>query len=161
MSRSLLTLVALIALSVLSGTAHGQLLLPDSPRPRQAEAERAASDWLDLIDADRGAESFARLTDVFRENLTPEIWQESIEQTNRDLGRRMSRSLRRIVWYQDPADAPLPGTYVAVEFDSVFENADPHFQYVILHSRSGEPFKIMRNESTFSLNNPPSLIDNR
>jgi hypothetical protein len=42
-----------------------------------------------------------------------------------------------------------PGTYAAVEFDSVFENASNHFEYVMLHSLVGEPFRIMRRESTF------------
>ncbi len=161
MSNPRLQLAVLFALLLLCGSVHGQLLLPDSPRPRQAEAEKVASEWLDLVDADRDVESFALLTDVFRANLTPEIWRESVAQTNRDLGKRLSRTLRRLVWYQDPADAPLPGTYVAVEFDSVFENAESHFQYVILHSISGEHFRIMRNESTFVLKNPPSSLGER
>jgi len=41
--------------------------------------------------------------------------------------------------------------YAAVEFDSVFENADQHFQFIILHSQRDEPCRVMRSESTFVL----------
>jgi hypothetical protein len=47
--------------------------------------------------------------------------------------------------------SPLPGLYAAVEIDSAYENAARHFQYIMLHSQEGAPFKVMRNEATFVL----------
>jgi hypothetical protein len=154
MPRMIQRLIALGLLLAFSFSVHAQLLPPDAPRPRQPEAERVASEWLDLVEANKSAESLALQTDVLRANLTEESWREGIARTNQELGKRLSRELRRIVWYDDPVDAHLPGTYVAVEFDSVFEHSESHFQYVILHSLSGEPFRIMRNEATYVLDQP-------
>ena len=125
------------------------------PNARDPEAEAFATRWLDMLEQGNADGSFALLTDMFKANLTPETWRSAILETKETLGALQSRRLRRIVWYQDPKDAPLPGTYVAVEFDSIYENADKHFRYVILHSQKGEPFRVMRSESTFVLNKGP------
>jgi hypothetical protein len=119
--------------------------------PRDPEVEAFTTRWLDMLEKGRASESFALLTDTFKANLTPDTWRSAIVDTKAKLGTLKNRKLRRIVWYQDPKDAPLPGTYVAVEFDSSYENAEKHFRYVILHSLKGEPFKVMRDESTFVL----------
>lgn len=137
----------LLLLIILPGMACAQALWPEQAHPRQAEALAAAEHWLDLFEARDDAASFAQLTEIFQQDLTPEIWREAVDGAHARLGKLISRKLRRIVWYQDPEDAPLPGTYAAVEFDSVYEKAALHFGFVILHSLSGEPFRIMRHES--------------
>jgi len=124
-----------------------------SIHPRQDEAESFAVKWLELCDVGEHKETYALLTDVFKVNLTPNAWRKQIEDTYRPLGKLVSRKLRRIVWYENPKDAPLPGTYAAVEFDSVYDNTRSHFQFVILHSRKGEPFRVMRSESDIALKN--------
>jgi hypothetical protein len=144
-------LIALFAIALRPAFAQ---LEPPSEHPRQQEAVRVASEWLDLNDQGKNEQSFEMLAPTFKRNLTPTIWREAITDTNAKLGKRFSRSLRRVVWYENPRNAPLPGMYAAVEFDSVFEKADMHFQYVMLHSQDGAPFRIMRNEVTFALNKP-------
>ena len=120
--------------------------------PRHDEAVKFASDWLVMLETLDPQKSFGLLTDIFKSNLTKSDWEISLSETKQSLGELQSRSLRRVVWYEDPADAPLPGTYAAVEFDSVYKNESKHFQYIILHSRNGEPFRVMRHESTVFLN---------
>lgn len=132
--------------------ASMQQKAPAPGTPRDPEAEAFTTRWLDMLEEGKADDAFALLTDTFKGNLTPEAWRSAILDTKAKLGALKSRQLRRIVWYQDPKDAPLPGTYVAVEFDSSYENADKHFRYVILHSLKGEPFQVMRDESTFALN---------
>ena len=123
--------------------------------PREAEAVKFANEWLDLVDQGNDVASFELLTSTFQRNLTANSWRQAIVGTNAKLGARISRKLRRVVWYDNSANAPLPGLYAAVEFDSVFENADQHFQYVVLHSQRDEPFRVMRNETTFALKKSP------
>ena len=123
--------------------------------PREAEATQVATDWLNLLDSGQSKESFDQLTDTFRGNLTEVLWHDQITATKRTLGALGDRKLRRVVVYHDPENAPLPGTYVAVEFDSSYQHAGSHFQYVMLHSLSGESFKVMRHEQFFALNDPP------
>jgi hypothetical protein len=140
-----------VATAILSFAAAGQVA-DSTSHPRYAEAITFASAWLNLVEAGDAEASFAQLAPTFQGNLTPAEWREVITRTRRDLGKRVSRTLRRVVWYDNPPNAPLPGLYAAVEYDSVFENADKHFQYVILHSQNRAPFRVMRNEATFALN---------
>ena len=122
-----------------------------SKHPRYAEAVDFAATWVDLFDAGDEKASFDQLAPTFQRNLTPAEWLRAIEESAAKLGKRRSRTLRRVVWYENPANAPLPGLYAAVEFDSVFENASKHFRVVILHSQNGEPFKVMRSEADVAL----------
>ena len=144
-------LVGFIAL--VSHLAIAQVAEPALTHPRQSEAVKVASDWLDLVESGNDERSYAMLAPIFQRNLTAESWRESVTERNYKIGKRLSRKLRRVVWYDNPLNAPLPGLYAAVEFDSVFENADKHFQFVILHSENGIPFQIMRNEFTVALKN--------
>jgi len=140
-----------VGIASLSFAASGQVA-DSTSHPRYAEAITFASAWLNLVEAGDDEASFAQLAPTFQRNLTTADWREVITRTRQTLGKRVSRTLRRVVWYDNPSNAPLPGLYAAVEYDSVFENADKHFQYVILHSQNGAPFKVMRNEATFALN---------
>lgn len=157
--RGAMRTAAILGLSLLfMGSACAQLLLPDAPRARQAEAEAFAREWLVLVDAADAKGSYDLLTDSFAGNMSLRQWRSSIERNARENGKLKSRSLRRIVWYDNPANAPLPGTYAAVEFDGVYANAPQHFQYVVLHSMAGEPFRVMRSEVTSILDSPPDGV---
>jgi hypothetical protein len=126
----------------------------DANHDRYQEALDFANNWLDHFDAGDADATFNLLAPIFQANLTREVWSRSVAESRAKLGKRLSRKLRRIVWYQDPANAPLPGLYAAVEFDSVFVNADRHFQYLMLHSQNGAPFRLMRREATEVFNKP-------
>jgi hypothetical protein len=143
------TVLGLIGVFTLNANAQNAI---GSNHPRYLEAVKFASNWRDLIDEGKHEEAYSYLSPTFQKNLTTESWKNAVGGTRIELGARLSRSLRRVVWYDNPVNAPLPGLYAAVEFDSVFENARTHFQFIILHSQNGAPFKVMRNESTITLN---------
>ena len=138
----------LVALGALAQGAHAESTQPVPLHPREAEAVSFATEWLDLLDAGKAEESFNLLTPLFKANLTADEWRNSVIERKAQLGKLLSRKLKRVVWYENPANAPLPGTYVAVEFDSEYERTDKHFQYIMLHSQHGEPFRVMRHQST-------------
>ena len=121
---------------------------PAGSNPRDAEVEAFVTNWLDLLEQGEADKSYAFLTDIFKSNLTIDEWRAALAGTKERLGALRNRRLRRIVWYENPADAPMPGTYIAVEFDSAYEKAPRHFRYVVLHTQGDEPFRVMRDEST-------------
>jgi hypothetical protein len=121
---------------------------PAASNPRDAEIEAFATNWLDLLEHGEADKSYAFLTDIFKSNLTINDWRTTLAETKERLGTLRSRRLRRIVWYEDPPEAPMPGTYIAVEFDSVYEKAPRHFRYLVLHTQGDEPLRVMRDEST-------------
>ena len=121
---------------------------PAASNPRDSEVEAFATHWLDLLEQGETDKSYAFLSDIFKSNVTIDQWRVTLAQTQQRLGKLRARRLRRIAWYENPPDAPLPGTYVAVEFDSIYENAPQHFRYVVLHTQGDQPFRVMRDEST-------------
>lgn len=119
-----------------------------APNPRDPEVEAFTLHWLDLLEQGEADKSYAFLTDIFKSHVTIDQWRALLTETKQSLGALRSRRLRRIVWYKDPPDAPTPGTYIAIEFDSVYEKAPQHFRYVVLHAQGEEPLRVMRDEST-------------
>jgi len=116
--------------------------------PRTEEAKELAIEWLDLLESKSIKEAFDMLSPTFKSNLNFENWSKTNTVTRDKLGKLLERKFKRVVPYQDPPNSPLPGLYMAVEFDSVYEKASKHFQYIILHSQNNEPFKVMRHEVT-------------
>ncbi len=128
---------------------------PGSAHPRNAEAEAFAVHWLDLVDKGDGKASFDLLTPHYQAEHTRKSWQQALTDNRAALGPLRGRSLVRIIWHVDPPKAPVPGTYATVEFDSVYANTRSHSQSVLLHSLIGEPFKVMRVDSTIVLKTKP------
>ena len=148
MNRRLL----LLSLSVAaSKVAQAQQPSPPPQNPREAEAVAFAVAWLAMLEEGDDLKSFDLLAPTFQRNLTRATWKAALNDSKTQLGNQTSQKLRRVVWYENPKNAPLPGTYAAVEFDSTYENSDLHFRYVVLHSQNSEPFRVMRNESTQAL----------
>ena len=137
--------IPLLFLFFLSFDVNSQLL---NVHARAEESKEIAIEWLDLLESGNYKKSFEMLSPIFKANLTSDGWAEINSSNREQVGKLLSRKFKRIVPYQDPPNSPLPGLYIAVEFDSVYEKASKHFQYIILHSQNSEPFKVMRHEVT-------------
>jgi hypothetical protein len=65
-------------------------------------------------------------------------------------GQLKQRSILKITWTKDPAAAPAPGVYAAIEVASRYNGVDRHCGYVVLYQKSdGDNFQVMRQESNF------------
>ena len=65
-------------------------------------------------------------------------------------GPLLERRLLKFTWLKDPAGAPFPGIYVAVDIATKFEKIDRHCGYIVLYQQpSGGSFQVMRAESNF------------
>ena len=147
--------LAFIFFMIIPQLSLAEIINNSESNPREAEAVKIANDWLNIVESGDDKQSFSMLPPIFQQNLTQDTWRESVLDRNAKTGKLISRKLRRVVWYDNPANAPLPGLYAAVEFDSLFENTDKHFQFVILHSQNDEAFKVIRNEADVALKNTP------
>ena len=108
--------------------------------PREQEAISFVTDWLNLIEDQNVSDSYTMVSDQFIGSEAQ--WHESVTSDVESLGSLISRKFIRSVAYIDPPNAPQKGLYVAIEFNSVYKQARKHFQYIIVHSENGEPFKI-------------------
>ena len=65
-------------------------------------------------------------------------------------GRAIERRVMRTTRYDNPANAPAPGIYIAFDFVGRFEHADRNCGYIILYqSQAGGPFQVTRTDQTF------------
>jgi hypothetical protein len=65
-------------------------------------------------------------------------------------GRTIERRVMRTTRYDNPANAPAPGIYIAFDFVGRFELVDRNCGYIILYQPpEGGPFQITRTDQTF------------
>lgn len=109
---------------------------------------RATQDYFDAIEAGDPARAYAMLTPEHRNTIMLSTF---FEQNRRQIdlaGQLRDRKMLRLTWTKDPADAPLPGIYAAVDIASRHSRVDRECGYLVWFQRSeGGPFKLMRIES--------------
>jgi hypothetical protein len=72
----------------------------------------------------------------------------------------MQRTILKVTWTKDPAAAPFPGVYAAIDIATHFVNVDRHCGYVVLCQRpSGGDFEVMRQESNFIDNTTAEKVE--
>jgi hypothetical protein len=60
------------------------------------------------------------------------------------------RRITTVTWTKNPAHAPVPGVYAALDLVSRFANIDRHCGYLVLYQApSGGAFQIMRDENNY------------
>ena len=59
----------------------------------------------------------------------------------------------KITWTKDPANAPAPGVYAAVDLASRFDNIDRHCGYIVLYQNNAStPFLVVHQEDNYITN---------
>lgn len=77
-------------------------------------------------------------------------------------GQVKERRIIKTSWTKDPAKAPAPGVYVAVDLASRFERIDRHCGYIVLYQADASaPFQVVRQESAFITNEQASDIEKK
>jgi hypothetical protein len=84
-------------------------------------AERAALEWLKLIDADDARASWAAAATLFRRAVPEQQWTQALEAARGPLGHLESRHLTKAQPATTLPGAP-DGEYVVFQFDTVFEH---------------------------------------
>ena len=99
-------------------------------REKEAAAVVAAEQWLSLVDRGQYTESWKEAAEYFRSAVNQTQWEQMAQATRKPLGKIMSRSARTKMY-----TTTLPGTpdgeYVAIEFETSFENKKSAIETVI------------------------------
>jgi Protein of unknown function (DUF4019) len=112
--RSILRLI--IAGLILSG---GIAMASDVGK--EAAAVSAAEKWLATVDAREYASSWKEAAELFRNAITPEQWEQSMQTARKPLGKLISRKVLTKVYKSSLPGAP-DGEYVVIQFATSFEN---------------------------------------
>jgi hypothetical protein len=92
----------------------------------------------------------ALLADVNKQNQPFPGFADAIPKYNLQSGIIKERSIVTVKWTKDPAHAPAPGVYAALDIISRFENIDRYCGFLILYQATdGGVLRVMREESNF------------
>lgn len=95
----------------------------------QALARKAAEEWLALLDAGKYGESWDAADPGFKQTVTREAWEDQLK-SRAALGKLVSRKLAKSDLLTNPSFGP-PGEYVAIRYESSFENLKSAVELVI------------------------------
>lgn len=152
-------LCALLAFGVQLAQAQAPTAAPkqvpaDEWAPSDADKQTVqalGARWLALKDAGQGKEAWDFFSPAFREKVAFADWNARLVKFNAMAGPVRERRLVRITWFNDPPQAPAPGTYAALEYHNAFERIPQHLENVILHRPPGAGFfSVLRNEVDFA-----------
>jgi len=114
------------------------------------QARRTALDYMADMDSGKYAEAYAFLADIDKKGQSLSAFSDRLRQFNARAGAVVERRVVTITWTKNPAQAPLPGIYVALDLVSRFANIDRHCGFLVLYqSPSGDGFQVMREENNF------------
>jgi hypothetical protein len=108
---STLVVVVLIlsALPVLAGTSE-----------KEKAAVISTEKWLNIVDAEKYAESWKGAAELFRNSVKQEQWEQSLQAARKPLGKLISRKIKTMTYATSLPGAPV-GEYVVIQFESSFE----------------------------------------
>jgi hypothetical protein len=116
----------------------------------ERQARKTANDFMADEDSGRAAEAYARFAEINRAHQPFPEFSASVHAFGAKSGAVVERRITTVTWTKNPAQAPLPGVYVALDLVSRFANVDRHCGYLVLYQApSGGTFQIMREESNY------------
>ena len=77
--------------------------------------------WLEIVDAEKYAESWEEAAELFKSAISEVNWEESIKVVRRPLGKVISRKLDSQKYMTSLPGAP-DGAYVVIQYKTKFEN---------------------------------------
>ncbi len=120
---------------------------------QEAAAVEAALNYFTASDAGATASSYALLTPEMKRTMPEAQHGAAAHAFNSEAGALVSRDIIRTTWTKDPANAPRPGVYAAIDLATRYVNIDRHCGYIIMYQAAeGEPFMVMRTQSTMLAN---------
>ncbi|TIT03349.1 MAG: DUF4019 domain-containing protein [Mesorhizobium sp.] len=128
--------------------AQSQEWMPSEDAVRDV-TETVGRYFLSLDNQEYGR-AYEMMTDAAKASIPSNAFMEQSKHFHSQAGAVRERRLLKFTWLKDPANAPFPGVYAAVDIATKFENIDRHCGYIVLYQRpSGGNFQVMRAESNF------------
>lgn len=113
-------------------------------------ARKTVDDFLADLDNGQATDAYAHMADGYKSELPFSAFATDLREFNTLAGAVKERRVIKITWTKDPANAPAPGVYAAVDLVSRFAEIDRHCGYLVLYQASdGDAFKVMRQESYY------------
>ncbi len=119
------TTVSLLGLCLLFPVSI--VAVADSEKEKAAVA--AAQEWLPNVDQGKYAQTWKEAAQYFKNAVTQEQWEQSLQAVRKPLGNLISRKVKSKTYMTSLPGAP-DGEYVVIQFDTSFENKKPAIETV-------------------------------
>lgn len=118
------------------------------------ELEREVRETFDryftAVDSGRYRDAYEMMSDANKALLTYDQFAQQSTQFRTQAGPLKRRQLLKITWTKDPANAPFPGVYAAVDETATYQGVDRQCGYVIIYQHpTGGDLQVMRVENNF------------
>ena len=122
----------------------------------------AAQSYLDALDNGRYAEAYAMQVEGNRQLQTQDKFTEDAKEFNATAGAVKFWRVLKVTWTKDPAQAPFPGIYAAIDLVAQYTNVDRDCGYIVMYQQTaGGAFLLMRRENAFMSNDAARQIEER
>lgn len=111
-------IVFMVAGAFVCGGASVRSVRAEAP---QAQAQKAAEEWLALVDAGNYGESWDQAAQMLKASISRKDWISSVKEKRASLGKLVSRTLAKADSLKNMPGLP-PGEYFGLQFRSSFAN---------------------------------------
>jgi hypothetical protein len=106
--------------------------------------------FLDAVEGGRYIEAYGLQNELVKRNQTLPQFSQDAQKFSVMAGPVKFWRVLKVTWTKDPAKAPLPGIYAAIDLAAQFANVDRDCGYMVLYQQStGGDFTIMRRENNY------------
>ena len=139
-------LITLIFLFTISAATYAEGWNPSKEQKTKAEA--VFRNFLTLVADEKYEQAYELQTEGMKRLMTVKKWSALEADFRKRSGGKPQFGNIRATWYKDPPNAEAPGIYAAFDYACRYKNINICSGIVILHSKDGEQFYVMRNEKT-------------
>jgi Protein of unknown function (DUF4019) len=107
--------------------------------------EKNSVNYFITKDAGKYQDAYLMYDAVFRQTTSFDQWRLLASETSTKLGSVSQRTIKRLVWYKDPASA-APGVYAAMDFAGISANANIYCGYIVWKQQADATFALVREE---------------
>jgi hypothetical protein len=120
---------------------------------QRTQVPKTATEFLAALDSGQYQKAYGLMTEGQRAQESFDRFSKRVAEFNAEAGAVKERRILKVTWTKDPAKAPAPGVYAAVDLGSRFDNIDRHCGYIVLYQSSASaPFLIVRQEDNYITN---------
>lgn len=117
---------------------------------QQDLAKKTAEAFFEALDSGNPRLAYALLSEPNQKDRPLAVVAEELSKFRALSGSVKERRFLKTTWTKDPAKAPAPGVYVAIDLLTRFEGIDWHCGYIVLYQApSREDFRVARQQDAF------------
>lgn len=121
---------------VLAALAIPITLLAFGPEQAEKDAQKAAQQWLALLDAGKYGQSWEDAAEFFKSSVNKSSWEQQVSSARSNTGKFQARKLRSIQYTESLPNAPA-GKYVVIQYDSTFATGSWIETAVLMQEKDG------------------------